>query len=59
VEVGAQIYASVVLALRQLLARMKYGVDLSQDSYDFQEGLVRILKLANEAPVRARGAQAW
>jgi len=59
VEVGARIYAPVALALRQLLARMKYGVDLSQDSYDFQEGLVRVLKLANEALVRTRGAQAW
>lgn len=56
---GAQIYAPVALVLRQLLARMKYGVDLSQDSYDFQDGLVRILKLANEALVRAQGAGAW
>lgn len=56
---GAQIYAPVALVLRQLLARMKYGVGLSQDSYDFQDGLVRILKLANEALVRAQGAGAW
>jgi len=35
VEVGARIYTPVALALRQLLARVKYGVDLSPGQLQF------------------------
>jgi len=37
--VGAQIYAAVALALRQLLARMKYGVDLSPGQLQFSRSI--------------------